>query len=219
MGQEVVKPQHDTGCKILLVDDHAVFRETLAVGLTQFGLDVVGQAGDSEQCLQQLQDISVDVLVLDLTLPGRGGADLVGQVARAYPDTGILILSAHPADQFIVRLVKEGARGYLHKSCSFEDVVAAIRGVVAGESVMPRDLAELAGRGKSLLHPHEKLSKREYQVMEKLVAGDSATQIANDMSLSVKTVSTYRKRLMDKLDVRSTSELVAYAIKNGLADV
>lgn len=203
----------------MLVDDHAVFRETLGVGLAQFGLDVVDQAGDAEACLQQLQDIAVDVLVLDLTLPGRGGADLVGQVAARYPDIAILILSAHPADQFIVRLVKEGARGYLHKSCSLEEVVAAIHGVSAGEAVMPRDLANLVGKGKAALRPHEKLSNREYQVMERLVAGDSATEIANEMDLSVKTISTYRKRLLDKVGVRSTSELVVYAIKNDLTDV
>lgn len=219
MEQDLSEPDPQRQCKVMLVDDHAVFRQTLAVGLQQFALDVVGQAGDTAQCLAILKTLSVNVLVLDLTLPGMGGADLVSQVSRTYPGVGILILSAHPADRFIARLIKEGAKGYLHKSCSLDEVVSGIKAVFAGDPVINPDLKQMTGSVGSAFAPHERLSNREYQVMERVVAGASVTDIAGEMELSVKTVSTYRKRLLDKIGVGSTSELVSYAIKNGLADV
>ncbi|MEQ8693585.1 MAG: response regulator transcription factor [Pseudomonadales bacterium] len=214
-------------CRVLLVDDHAVFRETLAVGINQLGserreqtLQVVAEAGSSGECLQQLATLAVEVVVLDLSLPGRGGADLVAQIKSRYPDVYILILSAHAADQFVVRLVQQGASGYLHKSCSLTQVVDAITQVCKGVEVFPRELQVLlkqqgAGDGQ----PHESLSNREYQVMELLVAGLRVSQIAEEMHLSVKTISTYRKRILEKLGVQSHSELVSYAIHNGLVDV
>ena len=204
----------------MLVDDHAVFRETLAVGLGQSGVDVVEQAGSSQECMQKLEQNSIDVLLLDLSLPGRGGADLVSQVAQRFPDTSVLILSAHPADQFVGRLVKQGAAGYLHKSCSLQEVVAGVRAVAEGRMVLSQELvAQVTGETTDNSQPHEGLSNREYQVMERLVAGAGVSDIAREMNLSVKTISTYRKRLLDKLGVQSNSEVVSYAIHNGLADV
>ena len=207
-------------CNVMLVDDHVVFRETLAVGLSHSGVEVVEQAGTSQECLQKLELHSIDVLLLDLTMPGRGGADLVSQVVQRYPDTSILILSAHPADQFVGRLIKQGASGYLHKSCSLQEVVAGVRAVSDGRMVLSQDLvAQVTGEGADDSQPHEGLSNREYQVMERLVAGAGVSDIAREMNLSVKTISTYRKRLLDKLGVQSNSEVVSYAIHNGLADV
>ncbi|NKB98151.1 MAG: response regulator [Pseudomonadales bacterium] len=207
-------------CRVMLVDDHAVFRETLAVGLNQSGIDVVDQAGSTQECMQKLQDMSIDVLLLDLTMPGRGGADLVLQVARRHPDTAILILSAHPADQFVGRLVKQGASGYLHKSCSLKEVITGIHTVSEGRMVLSPDLAaHVTGESSERLKPHESLSNREYQVMERLVAGVGVSEIAREMNLSVKTISTYRKRLLEKLGVQSNSEIVSYAIRNSLVDV
>ena len=211
-------------CRVMLVDDHAVFRETLAFGLSQAGsIDVVAQAGSTTESLRELSLHEIDVLVLDLSLPGRGGADLVSQVNQRYPKVGILILSARAPDQFVVRLVQQGASGYLHKSCSLEEVVSAVQRVWSGRMVLGEDLAELITRsnqtGEPSSEPHEHLSNREYQVMERLVAGAGVSEIADEMNLSVKTISTYRKRLLEKLGVQSNSEIVSYAIRNGLADV
>lgn len=208
----------------MLVDDHVVFRETLAAGLSKFSnLEIVAEAGSTTECLQKLKEVAVDVLVLDLSLPGRGGADLVSLVSNRYSTIRILILSAHQPDQFVVRLIQQGAAGYLHKSCSLQELGAGVQRIHEGRMVLGDDLAELITRAKqgddAAQLPHEALSNREYQVMERLVAGAGVSDIAEEMNLSVKTISTYRKRLLDKLGVQSNSEIVTYAIRNGLVDV
>lgn len=208
-------------CRVLLVDDHAVFRETLAFGLTRTpDIAVVGQAGSTTEALRILGDVDVDVVVLDLSLPGRGGPDLISQILRRHDEVGVLILSARPPDQLIVRLIGEGASGYLHKSCSFDDLTAAIRRINSGQSVLSGKLEELLDRSleEGELQPHEMLSNREYQVMERLVAGAGVSDIAREMNLSVKTISTYRKRLLEKLGLHSNSEVVGYAIRHGIVD-
>ena len=207
-------------CRVMLVDDHAVFRETLAAGFSALAnILVVGEAGSTTECLHKLASQEVDVLVLDLSLPGRGGADLVSQVASRYPSVKVLILSAHPADQFIGRLIQQGASGYLHKSCSLKEVVDAILQVHEGKEVMPAELSALSIAQSDDCLPHEGLSNREYQVMERLVAGAGVSEIAGEMNLSVKTISTYRKRLLDKLGVQSNSEIVSYAIRYGILEL
>lgn len=212
-----------TTCRVMLVDDHAVFRETLAVGLSHSpNVEVVAEAGSTTECLQRLAAERVDVVLLDLSMPGRGGADLVAQITNRYKGTRVVILSAHPADQFVVRLIQQGASGYLHKTCSLQEVIAAIVKVHEGGLVLGDELAELIARTKQGTAdgplPHESLSNREYQVMERLVAGAGVSDIAQEMNLSVKTISTYRKRLLEKLGVQSNSELVSYAMRNGLMD-
>ena len=208
-------------CRVMLVDDHAVFRETLAGGFASLPtVEVVAEEGSTTDCLQTLNAHPVDVLVLDLSLPGRGGADLVSQVSTRFPEVRVLILSAHPPDQFIVRLVQQGAAGYLHKSCSLGEVLDAVQLINEGKTVLPDELsAMLSKSGDADGLPHETLSNREYQVMERLVAGAGVSDIADEMNLSVKTISTYRKRLLEKLGVQSNSEVVSYAIHHGIVDM
>ena len=179
-------------CRVLLVDDHAVFRETLAVGLSQGdGIVIVGQASTTAEGLECVHTVGaegVDVVVLDLSLPGRGGGDLVAQIAQRYPTIAVLILTSHPADLFIGRLINQGAAGYLHKSCSLQEVMDAVRTVGTGGRVVAPEVEALC-RGEAE-EPHELLSNREYQVMERLVQGASITRIAEEMNLSVKSIST-----------------------------
>lgn len=209
-------------CRAVLVDDHVVFREALAKGLELTGLvDVVGQAGTSAECLGVLADCRPDVLVLDLALPGRGGAEVLDQVRKRCPGVAVLILSSHPPDQFVARLIRQGASGYLHKSCSLQRVVSAIDRVNGGRLVIDEDLAEIIARqsGPSAERcPHEQLSSREFQVMSRLVGGARLSAIAAEMNLSVKTISTYRKRVLEKLGITTNSELVSYAIRHSLTD-
>jgi DNA-binding NarL/FixJ family response regulator len=184
-------------------------------------IEVVGQARNSSECPQILSETKPDVLVLDLSLPGRGGAEVLGQVLRRFPSIGVLILSSHPPDQFVARLIQQGASGYLHKSCSLDRVVRGILRVFDGRLVIDEDLAEIIAR-QSVANPgdlpHEKLSNRELQVMERMVAGATISEIGVEMSLSVKTISTYRKRVLDKLGIASNSEMVSYAIRHSLTD-
>jgi DNA-binding NarL/FixJ family response regulator len=207
-------------CSVVLVDDHAVFREALAKGLeSDGGLMVVGQAGSSGETLKLLAETRPQVLVLDLSLPGRGGGEVLEQVLRRFPEIRVLILSSHPPDQFVASLVRRGASGYLHKSCSLQQVQQAVQRVADGRIVVDEALLEiLARRGGAAAPglPHEALSHREHQVMERLVEGARITDIAAEMNLSVKTVSTYRKRILDKLGMASNSELVGYAIRHSL---
>jgi DNA-binding NarL/FixJ family response regulator len=207
-------------CRVVLVDDHVVFREALAKGLELTGqVEVVGQAGSSAECPQILNETLPDVLVLDLSLPGRGGAEVLDQVLKRFSSVAVLILSSHPPDQFVARLIRQGASGYLHKSCTLDRVVRGILRVHEGRLVIDEDLAEviarLSTRSTEQL-PHETLSSREYQVMERLVSGAKISAIAEEMNLSVKTISTYRRRVLDKLGVGSNSELVSYAIRHSL---
>jgi len=207
---------------VVIVDDHVVFRETLGKGLELTGkISIVGEASNSAECMSLLKDTQCDVLVLDLSLPGRGGADILSHTLQRHPGIAVLILSAHPADQFVARLIQEGASGFLHKSSSLSRVVRGILRVHEGRLVIDEDLAEVIARQGSNQNadlPHETLSNREHQVMNLLVAGESSTNIANQMNLSVKTVSTYRKRVLTKLGVSSNSEMVSYAIRHSLTD-
>jgi len=210
-------------CRVILVDDHALFREALARGLHErsSGIRVTGQAGSSTEASALLAQSAFDVLILDLTIPGRGGADVMALARKRYPNLAILILSAHPPDQYIASLVQDGAAGYLHKSCSLEELIDAVRRIHQGKRVIDDQLADIIQHqsrlGEDTL-PHETLSHRERQVMEMLVAGDSISDISREMTLSIKTTSTYRKRILQKLSVGSNSEMVRYAMRHALTD-
>jgi DNA-binding NarL/FixJ family response regulator len=169
--------------------------------------------------LEQLRKKEWDVALLDIALPGKSGLDLLKELRADWPRLPVLVLSAHPEDQFAVRSLKAGAGGYMTKESAPEELAKAIRKIMAGGRYVSPALAEKLALGvtKDLTHmPHEKLSDREYDVMSRIGWGKTVTEIAEELSLSPKTVSTYRARVLEKLGVKNSAEIVQYAIRNGL---
>jgi DNA-binding NarL/FixJ family response regulator len=160
-----------------------------------------------------------DVVVLDLTMPGRGGFEVLQEFKRSFPGLPILVLSMHPEDQFAVRAFRAGADGYMAKESAPETLVAAIRKVVSGGKYVPPSIAEMLasdlGQGANR-PPHDLLSHREFQVMRLLAAGRTVTEIADELSLSIKTISTYRCRVLEKMNLRTNADLTRYAIEHQL---
>ncbi|MBZ5604524.1 MAG: response regulator transcription factor [Acidobacteriia bacterium] len=206
--------------RVLVADDHPLLRTGLKTVLSQEpDLEVGGEAEDSDHVLRQLVENKYDVLILDLMMPGRGGLDVLRDIRRQHPELPILILSVHAEDQFAIRTIKAGASGYLSKDNAGTEVVRAIRKVLTGKKYVSPTLAEMLAN--SLDHdgerpPHESLSDREFQVMCKIASGMTVSQIAVEVSLSVKTVSTYRARVLEKMNMNNNAELTRYAIQSGL---
>jgi DNA-binding NarL/FixJ family response regulator len=205
--------------RILLVDDHPVVRRGIRQILID-GLKVVsvGEAGDVRTALASIRSDVWDVIVLDITLPGESGLDLLKAVHREKPTLPVLILSMHPASQFARRALAAGAAGYLTKDSAPTDLVRAIERVRHGHRYVPRSLEEWASESESSAAPHDALSDREYQVLRMIGSGHTVSEIAAALHLSVKTISTYRTRLLEKLQMRSNAELMRYAIENRLID-
>ncbi len=206
--------------RILVADDHPLLRSGLKQVLSlEPDLEVIGEAENSDQVLRLVKDENFDVLVLDLSMPGRGGLDVLRDIRRENPSLPILILSMHSEDQFAVRAIKAGANGYVSKDTAGTEVVKAIRKVITGKKYVSPSLAEMLAN--ALDHdaerpPHEMLSDREFQVMCKIASGMTVSQIAAEVALSVKTVSTYRARVLEKMNMHNNAELTRYAIQNGL---
>jgi DNA-binding NarL/FixJ family response regulator len=205
----------------MIVDDHAVVREGLKrIIEDKAGLLVTAEAGDSAQAIRHLQCMAVDVLVLDLDLPGRGGLDLLCEIKRGWPDMPVLVLSFHAETAYGVPSLRAGADGYLMKDSSTGLLVQAIEKVAAGGKFVTPSLAEQLVRsvGPSLDQArHEALSERELAVLKLIGSGHTVSGVADQMSLSVKTVSTYRRRLLDKMGLLNNAQLTHYAIKHDLA--
>ncbi len=206
--------------KVFITDDHPIVREGLKQALRETSdIAVSGEASNGEETLNDLRDHMVDVVLLDISLPGRSGLDLLSQLRVAYPSLKILILSTYPEQQYAVRALKTGAAGYLTKESAPEELITAIRKVAFGGKYVSAALAERLAfdlAGESTSRPHEKLSNREYQVMCLIASGKTVREIATDLSLSDKTISTYRRRILDKLNLRHNAELTHYAIQQGL---
>ncbi|MCC2632200.1 MAG: response regulator transcription factor [Ramlibacter sp.] len=209
--------------RIVLADDHAIVREGLKriVG-DAADFQVAGEAADGTEVMQVVRSTDFDVLVLDLSMPGRSGMELIKLVKAEKPKLRILVLSMHQEMQYAVRAIKSGASGYLTKESAPAQLEQAIRKIAAGGAYISSEVAEqlalgaMPGGGEAL--PHESLSDREFQVFRLLVAGDAVTDIANKLNLSVKTVSTHKANLMQKLGLSNATELLRYALKHGLAD-
>lgn len=208
--------------RVLLADDHAIVRAGLREILEDTGdIVVAAEAANGQEVLAQVRQQDFDVLVSDLSMPGRSGIDLIRQVKGEKPRLRILILSMHSEEQYAVRALKAGAAGYLTKESAADQLVAAIRRVAGGGAYISSATAErlalnLAPAGAAL--PHTLLSDREYQVFEMIAAGATVTEIAGRLSLSVKTVSTHKTRIMQKMCVSNQTELIRYAIRHKLVD-
>ncbi|MEO8751087.1 MAG: response regulator transcription factor [Casimicrobiaceae bacterium] len=208
--------------RILIADDHTIMREGLRQLLLAAGdLDVVGEACDGHEVLHQVRALEFDVLLLDMSMPGRSGMDLIRQVKAEKGKLRILVLSMHEEHQYAVRAIKAGASGYLTKESASTQLVSAIRKVAAGGAFISAEVAQqlaLAAMPDADGPPHAALSDREFQVFRMLVAGTTVTDIAARLNLSSKTVSTHKARLMEKLSVGNHTELIHYALKHRLGD-
>jgi DNA-binding NarL/FixJ family response regulator len=208
--------------RIVIADDHAIVREGLKRIVGEVAdMQVVGEAADGTEVMQRVRELEFDVLVLDLSMPGRSGMELIKLVKAEKSKLRILVLSMHQELQYAVRAIKSGASGYLTKESAPAQLEQAIRKVASGGAFVTAEVAEQLALGAmpgSEGNPHESLSDREFEVFRLLAAGTSVTDIATRLKLSVKTVSTHKANLMQKMGLANTSELVRYAMKHGLAD-
>ncbi len=208
--------------RIAIVDDHAMVR----AGLRQFFADqadflVVAEAANGHEAMNIVRQGDVDVLLMDISMPGQGGVDALAAIKARAPDLPVLILSGFAEEHYATTLLRQGASGYLNKDCDPEDIVKAIRTVVRGRKYISAAVAERLADGlgaESDKALHEQLSERELQVFLRLARGEAVGAMAASMCLSIKTVSTYRTRVMEKMRLESNSDLTYYALKNGLID-
>ncbi len=208
--------------KILIADDHPVVRKGLKdIIQATPDMTVSGEASKGQEVLENVGRIDFDVVVLDIAMPGRSGLDILKELKSGKPELPVLILSIHPEEQYAVRVLKAGASGYLTKNSAPDELITAIRKVSRGKKYISASLAEkLAydleiGAEKPL---HETLSDREYTVMCRIASGKTVKEIAEELYLSVKTISTYRARILEKMKMRSSAELTHYAIKHELVE-
>jgi DNA-binding NarL/FixJ family response regulator len=209
--------------RLVIADDHAIVREGLkGIVARADGLTVVGEAADGTEVMQRVRELEFDVLVLDLSMPGRSGMELIKLVKAEKPRLRILVLSMHQETQYAVRAIKSGASGYLTKESAPAQLEQAIRKIAGGGAYISAEVAEQlalgAMPGAAAAAPHESLTDREFEVFRRLAAGASVTDIAGVLDVSVKTVSTHKANLMLKLGLQNQSELVRYALKHGLIE-
>jgi DNA-binding NarL/FixJ family response regulator len=205
--------------RFLLVDDHSVVRRGVLELLKEhFPMAIYGEAGTAQKALEQAWSHPWDVIILDISMPGRSGLDILRELKQARPRAAILVQSMFAEDQFAQRVFKAGASGYITKDSLPSDLLRAVERVMSGHRYVSESLAEqlagsLASEGRAM---HERLSDREYQVFRMLAGGQALKEIAAELSLSVKTISTYRARILEKMALHSNAELVQYAIKASL---
>ena len=206
----------------MLADDHALVRKGLKqVLLDEFGPVEIGEASTAREVFALLEKERWDVLLLDITMPGISGLDILKQVRISAPSTGVLVVSMHPEEQYADRVLRAGAAGYLTKNAASETIAPAIRKVLAGGNYVSPELAEILARKigqPAAALGHERLSDREYQVLRLMGAGKSVKESSSELGLSVKTVSTYRARLLQKLNLQTSAEVIRYALREGIAD-
>ena len=208
--------------KVLVADDHPVVREGLKQILAEAqDIEVAAEAEDGHKLLEKVREQGFDVVVMDITMPGLMGLDALKQLKSEHPQLPILILSIHPEEQYALRVLRAGAAGYLTKASAPDSLIGAIRKVYRGGNYVSPALAERLAdelRGDITKMPHETLSDREYQVMCLIASGKTVTEIADQLALSVKTVSTYRSRILEKMKMKTNAELTHYAIEHKLVD-
>jgi two-component system, NarL family, invasion response regulator UvrY len=208
--------------RVLIADDHAVVR----AGYKQFleaeaGITAIGETSSGNETLDQLRREKWDLLLMDIYMPDRSGLDILKHVTSGYPQTRVLIMSGLPEEQYARNVLRAGASGYLSKDGSPEELLKAVRTVLVGRRYVSAALAESMAADLESSHDqnqplHERLSVREFQIFGKLAGGAGVGKIAEELSLSVKTVSTYRSRILEKMNFASNADMTAYALRNGL---
>lgn len=207
--------------RVFLADDHPVVRQGLRLILaSEPSIVVVGEAGSAEEALQRLSTVAADILLLDIALPGRSGLEALSTIRQQHPNMPVLILSQYPEDQMAVRSIRAGAAGYLNKDAAPDELVQAILRLRTGRKYLTPNLAELLAETLQLPNepPHQLLSSREYQVFCMLASGKSVSEIGELLHLSVKTVSTYRTRILEKMGMQNNADMTRYAFQNQLID-
>jgi two-component system invasion response regulator UvrY len=208
--------------KILIADDHAVVRRGLRQIVEETpDMAIAGEAANATELFQCLQEHPLDLLILDITMPGRSGLDLLQDIRQLHPRLPILVLSMHAEEQFAARVLQAGAAGYLPKESAPEELVQAIQKIHSGQTYIRPSQADKLLRllkAGSNRPPHETLSQREFEVFRRLASGQTVGQIASELHLSVKTVSTYRKRTLEKMSLPTNAALTRYALQNQLLD-
>lgn len=214
--------QNPRALRVLIVDDHAIVRDGLKQNVAdKFPNAEFGEAGNATGALEKLRKHPWDILLLDISMPGRSGLDILREIKEIQPDIKVLVLTMHPEDQYAIRALKSGAAGYLTKEKAPEEILAALEKVLAGGKYVSASLAESlvtklnSPAGKL---PHETLSDREFEIMLLIGGGKSVKEIGADLSLSVKTVSTYRTRVLQKLKFKTNADIIRYAMRERLVD-
>jgi DNA-binding NarL/FixJ family response regulator len=206
--------------KVLIADDHDIVRQGINTIISDVSdISVVGEAENGDDVLKKIQELDVDIVIMDYDMPGRNGLDTLIELKAMNPKLPVIILSMFPEDHYGVRFLKAGASGYLGKSNVTQQLVEAIRRVMNGHKYISANLAdklvsELNKDSEGL--PHEKLTDREFQVFHCIASGKRLKAIAEELHLSINTVSTYRSRILDKMEMANNSDLIRYAIKNSL---
>jgi DNA-binding NarL/FixJ family response regulator len=208
--------------KILVADDHSVVRKGLKLILEEGfpGAEVV-EVASAESIIEKVINQKWDVIISDLSMPGRSGLDALQQIKQINPKIPVLILSIHPEEQYALRVLKSGASGYLNKDMAPEELVKAVKKVMSGKRYITPTIAEKLAAifdDEAIKAPHETLSDREFVVLKQLASGKSVSEIAESLFLSVTTVSTYRTRIMHKMGLKNNTELTLYAIENKLIE-
>jgi two-component system invasion response regulator UvrY len=208
--------------RILIADDHAILRRGLKEILTgEFEGAMFYEAGNAQQVLAEVQSHACNLVILDITMPGRSGLDLLRDLQQLRPELPVLILSMHPENQYAKRVLKAGAAGYMNKETAPKELVKAVRKVLDGGRYVSAGLAEKLAADLSVdaaRLPHERLSSREFEVLRMIASGKTVSQIAEELHLSVTTVSTHRARILEKMGMTNNAELMRYALHNRLID-
>lgn len=205
---------------VLVADDHEVVRRGLRQLLSETGdIVVTAEAASAHDVRRLVRERRFDVIVLDINLPGGNGIELISEIKKERPDARVLILTVYSEEQYAVRSIRAGAAGFLTKESASDRLIEAVRRIAGGGRYVSSELAETLASllaGESVGQPHERLSDREFEVLKLLASGKTVSQVAQELTLSVKTISTHRTRILKKMGMKTNAELTHYAVRNGL---